>query len=346
MSEEINDRSRKILEAIIEDYIASAEPVGSRAVTRRHHLGVSPATVRNVMADLEEMGYLKAPHTSAGRVPTEKGYRFYIDALLQVRHFSELEKERLGWRYRLQGKKTDELLREAGKILSEISHYTGLVLAPRFSSTIFHHIEFIKLSREKTLVVFVSSSGLVQNKIIEVDDSLTQRELEQMTNYLNLTLTGLTIHEVKARILQEMAQEKALYDKLMKKALQYSREALQEEGEEEVFIEGTVHILEHPEFADLEKMKRLFRAFEQKSILVELLDKSQKTQGVQIFIGNESEYQEIEGCSLIASTFSNRRGTIGTLGVIGPTRMPYSTVIPIVDYTAKLLSHILEGDAR
>lgn len=344
MTGDLNDRSRRILEAIIEDYIESAEPVGSRAVTRRHQMGLSPATVRNVMADLEEMGYLTAPHTSAGRIPTEKGYRFYIDALLQVRQLSATERQRIDHQYRIKGRRTEEILQEAGKVLSSISHYTGLVLAPRFTSTVFRHIEFIRLSQGRILVVFVSQSGIVQNKIIETEDRLSPAELEQMTNYLNRTLTGLSIPEVKARILEEMQQEKALYDRLLQKALEFSREAFGEESAGQVYIEGAVNILEQPEFADVDRMKRLFRTFEQKSLLVDLLDKAQKAQGVQIFIGSESEYREIEGCSLVTAAYSGRRGNLGTLGVIGPTRMPYSLVIPIVDYTARLVSKVLETE--
>lgn len=345
MREELNERSRKILEALIEDHIESAEPVGSRSITRRHQLGVSPATVRNVMADLEEMGYICAPHTSAGRIPTEKGYRFYIDTLLQVRELSRLDQQRIEQQYRLKGLRVDELLREAGKVLSSISHYTGLVLAPRFTSTVFRHMEFIRLSSGRVLTILVTRSGIVQNRLLEIDEDLQQGELEQMTNYLNRILTGLTIQEVKARILQEMAEEKALYSRLLQQALQLSRQVFQEE-EGEVFIEGAANIFEQPEFADLDRMKRLFRAFEQKNRLVELLDQSQRAEGVQIFIGNESEYSEIEGCSLVTAAYSNRLGTIGTLGVIGPTRMPYSLVIPIVDYTARLVSKLLENDTR
>ncbi len=346
MGDELNDRSRKILEAIIEDYIDSAEPVGSRAVTRRHLLRLSPASVRNVMADLEEMGYICAPHTSAGRVPTEKGYRYYIDSLLQVRQLSQSDRQLIEGNQRFKGLRTEEILREAGKALSSISHYTGLVLAPRLYSTVFRHIEFVRLSSTRLLVVLVTQSGLVQNKLIATSDDLSQSELEQMSNYLNRTLCGLTIQEVKAKIVHEMAQEKALYDRLLQQALQYSRQALGEEEDGQVFIEGATRMLEQPEFSSLERMKRLFQAFEQKSQLVELLDKSQRAAGVHIFIGSETEFSGIEGCSLVAASYSSQSGTIGTLGVIGPTRMPYSLVIPIVDYTARMVSKILEIDSQ
>jgi len=345
VDEDLNERGRKILEAIIEDYIESAEPVGSRTVTRRHELGLSPATVRNVMADLEEMGFLISPHTSAGRVPTEQGYRFYVDSILRVGSLSRQQQERIDRYYQRRGLRVEERLREAGRMLSALSHYTGLVMAPRLTTTIFRHIEFVRLSQGRIMVILVTQSGLVQNKMIEVDEPLSPSDLEQMTNYLNETLGGLSIQEIKKRILSEMAAEKAKYDQLLSRALKLFRETFGEEIESQVFIEGASRILEQPEFADLEKMKRLFRAFEQKSVLIHLLDKCQQAEGVRIFIGSETKYSEIEGCSLVTATYSNPQGTIGTLGVIGPTRMPYSLVIPIVDYTARLVSQLFEQES-
>jgi len=351
MGEELNERSRRILEAIVEDYIGTAEPIGSRAVTRRHRMALSPATVRNVMADLEDMGYLISPHTSAGRVPTRKGYRFYIDTLLRVGPLNTQQQQMIDRFYDNKGLQVEERLRETGRMLSAISNYAGVVLIPRPSTTVFRHIEFLQLSRGRILVVFVSRSGMVQNKIIETDEAIPIRELEQISNYLNRTLEGLSIQEVKERLVREMAEDKDLYDKLLGRALKLSKQAFGEDDEKKddesrVFIEGAINILEQPEFADLERMKRLFRTFEQKSLLVKLLDKSQRAEGIKIFIGSETEYSEIEGCSLITSTYSSRQGTIGTLGVIGPTRMPYSRVIPIVDYTARLVSQLLEGETE
>ncbi|PLX74008.1 MAG: heat-inducible transcription repressor HrcA [Desulfuromonas sp.] len=342
MGNDLNDRSRTILEAIVDDYISSGDPVGSRAMTRRHNMDISPATVRNVMADLEEMGYLASPHTSAGRIPTDKGYRYYVDSLLQLRELTSREKQRIEDHCNVEKKSVESLLQETGKALSSLSSYAGIVMAPRFTSTVFRHIEFVRLSGGKVLVVFVSQSGLVQNKLIELDEDLSQRELEKITNYLNNALSGMTIQEVKEKVAAEMKQEKALYDELMQRALNLSDKALAEDVEERVYIEGASSFLELPDFADVGKMKKLFLAFEQKSRLVDLLDKSQEASGVQIFIGSANSYNEIEGCSLITSSYRNVHGTIGTLGVIGPNRMKYSKVIPIVDYTARLISRLME----
>lgn len=341
MTTEMTERSRKILEVIVDDYINSGDPVGSRAVTKRHNLDLSPATVRNVMSDLEEFGFLTSPHTSAGRIPTEKGYRYYVDSLLQLSELSAEDKNSL--KASCHGEAgVENMFKEASKALSALSSHAGIVMAPRFTTTVFKQIEFVRLSRGKLLVVYVSQSGLVQNKLIDVDESLTQDDLTQVTNYLNQELSGLSISAVRDKINNQMLQEKALYDKLMRQALELSGAALKEELGGQLIIEGASSFLDQPEFADMGQMKSLFQAFEQKNTLIDLLDKSQQAAGVQIFIGSESELTQIEGCSLVTANYQNVHGTIGTLGVIGPSRMAYSKVIPIVDYTARLISRMLE----
>ena len=344
MAVKLTDRGQKILEAIIEEYIATAQPVGSKALTQNQGIKLSPASVRNVMAELEELGYLVSPHTSAGRIPTEKGYRFYVDTILRVSEMDRRQQDRIELQYRQQGLQMTDMLREASRTLSSISHYTGLVMIPRLRATIFRHIEFVKLSPRLILAVFVTQSGLVQNKLVEVDEDLSPRELEKITNYLNQTMTGLSIQDVRTRIITEMAQEKALYDQLMRRAFTLSSAALVDESNGDVIIEGTSRFLEQPEFSDLDCMKRIVQTFEQKSALVELLDRGLETKGVQVIIGSETEHTELSDCSLITAAYSGKRGTLGTLGVIGPNRMPYATIIPIVDYTASLISRLLDTD--
>ena len=344
MAAKLTDRGQKILEAIIEEYIATAQPVGSKALTQNQGIKLSPASVRNVMAELEDLGYLVSPHTSAGRIPTEKGYRFYVDTILRVSEMDRRQQDRIELQYRQQGLQMTDMLREASRTLSSISHYTGLVMIPRLKATIFRHIEFVKLSPRLILAVFVTQSGLVQNKLVEVDEDLSPRELEKITNYLNQTMTGLSIQDVRTRIITEMAQEKALYDQLMRRAFTLSSAALVDESNGDVIIEGTSRFLEQPEFSDLDCMKRIVQTFEQKSALVELLDRGLETKGVQVIIGSETEHTELSDCSLITAAYSGKRGTLGTLGVIGPNRMPYATIIPIVDYTASLISRLLDTD--
>ncbi|MCW8858337.1 MAG: heat-inducible transcriptional repressor HrcA [Deltaproteobacteria bacterium] len=344
MADQLTERSQNILEAIVEDYIASAEPVGSRAISRRHSFNLSPASVRNVMADLEDMGLLCSPHTSAGRIPTEKGFQYYIDTLLHVRDLNSNEKQNLRKSYRFQGMKMEDVMQEVGRVLSGLSKYTGLVMAPKFSSTVFRQIEFVRLSQGRVLVIYVSETGLVQNKVIEADRSLTAQQLEKISNYLNAELTGLSIQEVRTKLNQELQEERILYDQMKQQALKLSCAALQDEVENQVYVSGASLMLEQPEFSTPEQMRRLIKTLESKKLLVDLLDRSQLAQGVQIFIGSDSSHIDLEGCSLITSNFSNKKGAIGSLGVIGPVRMDYSQVIPIVDFTAQLVSRVLERE--
>lgn len=344
MAEKLTERSQNILEAIVEDYISSAEPVGSRAITRRHSFNLSPASVRNVMSDLEEMGFLCSPHASAGRIPTEKGYQYYIDSLLQIRDLSSLEKKELGRNYRFSGMKTEEIMQEVGRVLSGLSNYTGLVMAPKFSATVFRQMEFIRLSKGQVLVIYVSESGLVQNKVIETDPELSQHQLEQISNYLNEELNGLTINQVRTKLEQDLKEERVRFDQLRAQALNLTQAALSDKDEDQVYVAGTSLMLEQPEFATPQQMKRMIQTLESRQLLIDLLDQSQSAQGVQIFIGSESHPAELEGCSLITSSYSNKQGVVGTLGVIGPMRMDYSQVVPIVDFTAQLVSRVLDHD--
>ncbi len=344
MAEVLNERSQNILDAIVKDYIISAEPVGSRAISRKHNFNLSPASVRNVMADLEEMGLLCSPHTSSGRIPTGKGFKYYIDTLLEVRDLKPEEKEQLSHSYRFQNMRMEDIMQEVGRVLSGLSQYTGLVMAPKFISTVFRQIEFIRLSHGRVLMIYVSETGLVQNKVIEADSSLTTRDLEQIGNYLNEELNGLSIQEVRNKLKRELQEDRVHYDRLKKQALNLSCSALQDEVEDQLYVAGASLMLGQPEFATPEQMQRLIETFESKKQLLELLDRSQSAQGVQIFIGSESSHVDLEGCSLITSTFSNQKGAIGTLGVIGPVRMNYSQVVPIVDFTAQLVSRVLDRE--
>ncbi len=341
MMDDLSERSKRILEAIIEDYIRTAEPVGSRSISRRHGLSLSPATIRNCMSDLEEMGFLASPHTSAGRIPTDKAFRFYVDSLLTVGSIDRQQEEQIRRQYSLYGKDVGEIFKETSRMLSSLSHYMGIVVTPRFTTTVFRHIEFIKLGGTRLLAILVSKNGIVQNKIIEADEEIGLADLTRMSNYLNDLLRDLSISELRSRILQEMQDEKVRYDALLAKALKLSEQTLDENGTE-VFIEGQVNILDQPEFADVEKMKEIFRAFEEKNQLISLLDRCMESEGVHIFIGSENYMRQMAQMSIISAPYMSGNKTVGVLGVIGPTRMGYDRVIPIVDYTARLLSRLLD----
>jgi heat-inducible transcriptional repressor len=340
MKVELSARSRHILEAIVEDYIATAEPVGSSTIARRHDLTLSPATVRNVMANLEELGLLTSLHTSSGRIPTEKAYRFYVDSLVALRQVTREEKKQILQRCRQAGAGVTDLLRETSRTLSSLSNYMGIVVAPSFTSDFFRHIEFILLAPKRVLAILVSRNGTVQNKLVETEQDFTQHDLVKMGNYLNELMQGLTISQARELILAEMQNEKTCYDQLLSQALQISELAVSA-GADDVFLEGQSRILEQPEFSDAAKMREIYRAFEEKGHLLKLLSGCMSAEGVHIYIGSETPMSRSAGVSMITSRFVTGSNTVGMLGVIGPTRMVYSSVIPIVDYTAKLVSRIL-----
>lgn len=340
----ISDRKREVLKAVISDYIFTAEPVSSGAIIGKYLKGLSSATVRSVMAELEEMGFLFQPHTSAGRVPTDKAFRVYVDQLMELKSLPRQEREEIRKACSSPGHEVSDLIKDVSRILSTISHHTGLAIVPKFTDTVLKHIEFVKLRENQVRVVLISQTGIVQNRLIELEEGLKQAELDRMSSYLNQLFSGLTITEIKIRLIEEMRNERNLYDRLLKKALRLGEEVLGSADSEakEVFIEGGSRFFEYPEFLDVERMKEIFRAFEEKSRIIQLLDKSLKAEGIHIFIGCETGSSELNGCSLIAASYGIEGNILGSLGVIGPTRMDYSRIIPLVDYTAKLVEKMLK----
>ncbi|MDY6851098.1 MAG: heat-inducible transcriptional repressor HrcA [Thermodesulfobacteriota bacterium] len=345
MEYDLNERGKRILQAVVQDYIRTAEPVGSRTLADHYNLDISPATIRNAMVDLEEIGLLSQPHASAGRVPTDIGLRYYVDTILEVRDISGKEQVAIDQGFSGMNHEAAQVLRHSSKVLSMVSRHLGLVLAPRFSRIEVKRLEFVRLSPRAILVILVDRSGLIQNRIVETEEDLRQDDLNRFNRYLNDILEGLTISEIKVRIVEEMRLEKTRFDRMVSRALALTRKVFDDESvEDDIYIEGRINFFDYPEFADLEQIKSLFKAFEDKSILVELLDKTLTASGIQIFIGSENELAEMEGCTLIASRYSRGSVPLGTLGVLGPTRLNYSRIIPVVDYTAKLVSHILESN--
>jgi len=338
----ISERMRQILGMVVEDYTLTGEPVGSRTIAKKSNLNLSPATIRNIMSDLEEAELLSQPHTSAGRIPTVKGLRFYVDFILNIHELSDEEQQVIRSRYEGHPVEPVDLFRETSRILSSSSHHLGVVWAPRLSLVMLQHIEFVKLRRHLVLVILVSTTGLVHNRLIEVEEDFSQSELDHFSDYLNGFLSGLPLHQVRETLLEQMRADKSAYDRLLEQALKLGEKAFSFPDETDIFIEGRVNILNEPEFANVSRMSDLFRAFEEKATMVRLLDRFINPKGVRIAIGPENEVQEMEGCSLVVSTYGYRGEVLGALGVIGPRRMNYSRVIPIVDYTAKLLTEILE----
>ncbi len=340
----LTQRDQSVLEAVITDYIETGEPVGSRTISKRGAMNVSPATIRNVMADLEEMGLLHQPHTSAGRIPTVKGLRLYLDSIMQSRQLAGLEKDRI--RDALQNKPRDmrDLLRRTSRLLSQFCRQAGVVLWPKLSLTSFKHIEFLRLGPFNIKVILISQAGLVNQTSIESDEEISQPELDKYSLYVNELLQNVPISSVKERILEEMATEKVLFDQLFSRALKVAQRAIQGTiDESDIYIEGRTNLLDNPEFADVEAMRRILQAFEDKSRMVRLLDETLKAStGIQIILGTEGELEGWEEMSLISSPYWRGETPLGVLGVIGPLRMDYSRIIPIVEFTAKFLSQLIE----
>ena len=340
----LTPRDQSVLEAVITDYIETGEPIGSRTISKRGAMSVSPATIRNVMADLEEMGLLHQPHTSAGRVPTVKGLRLYVDFIMQSRQLNGQQKESI--REALQNKPQDvkDLLRRTSRLLSQYCRQAGVVLWPKFTVTRFKHIEFIRVGPSHIMVILISKSGLIQQTHIEWPEEIAQPELDKYSHYVNELLQNIPISNVKERILEEMQREKGLFDQLFTRALEMAQRAIQSTTEgSEIYIEGQTNLFNNPEFADVERMRRILRTFEDKSRIIRLLDVTLKAStGIRIILGAESELQEMQEMSLISSPYGHGDTPIGVLGVIGPLRMDYSRIIPVVEFTAELLSHVLE----
>lgn len=337
---DLNERTKKVLQAVIDSYIETGSPVGSAALARTHDFSLSSATLRNIMAELEELGLLTHPHTSAGRVPTERGYRYYIDTLISVgRDAGELP-EQLDRAPGLQSGEIHQLMEEASRFLAKMSRHTSVVIAPAEPEGQYKHIEFVRLRGTQVLIIFVTGTGTVLNKLVEMDEMISQHELNSFSMFLDDELEHLTLSEIRERLIERLREEKASFFRLLESTYRASRD-VQERDAEKVFIGGTSQLLESPEFADIERMRTLFRAFEDKYRLIKLLDKTAAAEGIKVFVGSENPFAEMQGCSLVTGTYQ-AGNVIGTLGVIGPVRMQYRQVIQVVDYTSRLLSRILD----
>lgn len=339
MAEELGEREKEVLRAVVREHISTGEPVGSSQLTRDFE--VSSATLRNVLADLEELGFLEKPHTSAGRVPTDRGYRFFVDTLMKLRDPEPRERELIEHGILAQHLgAADEAATDASKVLHFLSHHATVVVTPRPSLSVFRQIEFVRLRDNRILAVLVTQGGQVQNKVFTTDVPVSLEDLTRCANYLNELLREVPLEDARRRIQAELEQEKALYDSLSARALRLGIAAIDLPDAEKVVIEGTGSFLEAKEFS-LERMRALFKALEEKHKLLMLLDRVQRARELQIFIGTESEFSSAGEVSLIASPYGASGQVLGAVGVIGPTRMDYQRVIPLVNFTAQVLSRVL-----
>jgi heat-inducible transcriptional repressor len=340
---ELTDRARHFLKVLIERYIRDGQPVGSRTLAKDAGLDLSPATIRNVMADLEEMGLVTSPHTSAGRVPTVLGYRFFVDSLVSLRPLDERDVQRL--RDQLGGEyEPQHLLENASRLLAGITHMAGVVMIPRQERVVIRELQFIQLSERRMLAIMVTRQGEVFNRIVETSRSFSRRELEQASRFINRHYAGHDLETIKQLIVQEMNQHKRDMDRIMSEALTIANRALQvEPGDDDFVVAGQTNLMDFDELARLDRLKELFEAFSEKQEILHLLERCTRAQGVQLFIGEESGYGPLEQCSLVTSPYYAGDQVMGVLGVIGPTRMAYDRVIPLVDVTAKLLGAALKS---
>jgi heat-inducible transcriptional repressor len=329
----LDDRAKLLLKALVERYIADGQPVGSRTLSRATGIELSPATIRNVMSDLESLGLIVSPHTSAGRIPTARGYRLFVDTMLTTERGQLLTPQ-------LAADQPQKVIANAAHLLSDLSHFVGVVIAPRRSS-VFRHIEFLRLSEKRFLVIIVSPEGDVQNRVLFTETDYSQSQLIEASNYLNQHFSGMAIEQVREKLLVEVESLRGEIASLMQAAVQVSTEALTQ-VQDDVVISGERNLLAVSDFSsDMGNLRRAFDLFEQKAQLVRLLDISAQAEGVRIYIGGESQIVPMEELSVVSAPYEVDGQVVGTLGVIGPTRMAYDRMIQIVDITSKLVSNAL-----
>lgn len=337
----MDKRAQILLKTLIEHYISDGQPIGSRTLLQHSGLDVSPATIRNAMSDLERLGFITSPHTSAGRVPTQKGYRLFVDSLLTVQSIDEQTVKQL--KSGLNSPSPQALINNAADMLSQLTQFAGLVLTPKRSRHVLKHLEFLHLNDKKILVILVTEGGQVQNRILLSDKPFTASELTMASNYVNAHCQGMTLEEVQYKLKQEVQQVQADINRLMSAALDAASQTASNE-KEAVVIAGERNLLQVDDLStNVTSLRKLFEIFERRTALMQLLDQSQRADGVQIFIGGESGYLPLDECSMVTAPYEVDGQVVGTLGVIGPTRMAYERIIPIVDVTAKLLSNALSN---
>ena len=341
-SQELPERSLFLFKSLVEHFINDGQPVGSRTLVRDLDLDLSAATIRNVMADLEDMGFLHSPHTSAGRVPTARGYRLFVDSLLRVNDLGSEEVHRIAEEMD-SGKNIQNLLESTSSMLSDITHLASVVMLPRLEQSTLNQVEFMSLSDNRILVILVMSDNEIQNRIIHTARTFSASELEQAANYLNKMFSGKDLPEIRKEMLAELESMKDNVNQLMQAAIEMAQQAIDSGSHDDYVIAGETNLMGVSGWGDIDRLKRLFDTFNRKRDILHLLEQSINAGGVQLFIGEESGYEVLDDCSIVTSPYESEGQILGVLGVIGPTRMNYERVIPIVDLTAKMLGSALNS---
>ncbi len=338
---DLESRVKAILTTIVASYIENAEPVGSRTLSKHLGLDLSAASIRNVMADLTEQGYLDQAHASAGRVPTDKAYRFYVDSVVKAATLPAHVKQMVDEVVHQSSESLEKTLVGTTKLLALLTHFTGVVAAPRVNTTRLKQIEFIRISEKQVFVVLITRSNLAYNKIIEVSEDLPQDFLNSVSGYLNSQFSNCSLFEIRERMLERLVEEKEQYDQLLAQVIRLSKKAFDFSEERELYVEGQFNILRAVD--DLDSMQRLMKTLEERISILGLLDRTLTARGVKILIGIESNMEDLHGFSVVTANYGNGTSPLGSIGVIGPTRMDYNRIVPIIDYTAKSLTRTIAG---
>jgi len=338
----LNERERSVLELIVENYIVFAEPVGSTTIANLMKKKVSSATIRSVMGELEELGFLFKPHAVAGRVPTPKAFRYYVNSLPIPGLPGKKELKALETMLRIRYAYTEEVMADASRALAAIASFPSIVVEPRVDTMLFKEVEFVRMSRYTILIVFVTTSGMVHKRFVESNEDIDQATLDDMKHYMNERFSGLCFHVIKESIIQDMDRDRRAFQDLYRKIQDTLDILVGDEEKREVYIEGASKMIGIPEFSDVEKLKELFKALENKERLIQLLDQYQGNDGINVILGSESDMKGMEGMSIIASAYRIDRDSYGVLGIIGPMRMNYSRLIPIVGYTARTVTDLFK----
>lgn len=336
----LNDRKTKILHAIIQDYINTAEPVGSRTLSKKYSLGVSPATIRNEMSDLEELGYLMQPYTSAGRIPSDKGYRLYVDSLMEIKSIADLQRKNIKTNLLRQFGEAEQLLQYSSKIISQLTNYTSAVLTPQIKENKIKHIQLVPIDIKKIIVVMITDTGIVKNHIINVAEGIDYAQIQKVTNLLNSKLKGKTIKDIEASLLGELKEELYEFNSLIESVVPKLFNALERIEDVELFLSGTTNIFNFPEYNDILKAKNFLTMLEEKEFIENLISSS-GNQGINISIGSENLYEEAKECSLVTATYKIDGNIVGKLSVIGPTRMDYSNVVGVMKQISQYINELL-----
>lgn len=339
----LNERSQQLFKVLVEHYISDGQPVASKTLSNDEQINLSPATVRNVMVDLEELGLIISPHTSAGRIPTPQGYRLFVDNLVTVKPLRGQAVEKMRSEMGIDDSQ-EGLITKASSLLSGMTKMAGVVTIPRRDAVILRHIEFLPLTSNRILVILVVNEQEVQNRVIHTERAFSESELTQTANYLNQEFMGSDLSQIRQSVLERMKQERDDMQHIMKMAIQMTDTVVDEKDNDDFIMAGQTNLMEYAEMANMEKLRQLFDAFNAKRDVLHVLDQSIQAEGMQVYIGEESGYSAFDGCSVITSPYKVSEEVVGVLGVIGPTRMAYDKVIPLVDVTAKLLGSLLSSE--